>query len=283
MLGDVFYIQGLNKSVTIKDKQLCSNKEIRVIGCEESYIYIDACVKYISVVNCVNTTIFVGAVKKVCTIEKCENLTMTVAANLLRVGNTIDSTINYYGSFNPMLYGDNRSITIGPYNANYMELIDRIKEAEIPIIYKNIQSYDHPLVMSDVENNNINHKIQKVEDFSTIILPENLKPIHHSLTKNFDPLIFGTNEKQSTASDDLSYLNGTNCVLPMLCPNTYRDNVKMRYRGYRSLQTEISQNILGAEEQKILHFAIQSHFKDWLVHSGALKPILDMAKMIDKE
>jgi len=281
--GDIFYIQGLNRSVTIKERLLCTNKEVRVINCEESYIYIDACVKYISIVNCVNTTVFVAAVKKVCTVDKCENLTLSVASNFLRIGNTIDSTINYYGSFNPMLYGDNRSITIGPYNANYAELIDRIKEAEIPILYKNIQSYDHPTVLNDIENNNINHKIQKFEDFSAMILPDNFKPIPHSLVKNFDPLIFGINEKQSFSNDDLSYLNGTNCILPILCPNSYRDTIKMRYKGFRNLQNDILQTNVGPEEQKILHFAIQSHFKDWLVHSGSLKPILEMAKMIDKE
>ncbi len=233
--------------------------------------------------NCVNTTVFVAAVKKVCTVDKCENLTLTVASNFLRIGNTIDSTINYYGSFNPMLYGDNRSITIGPYNANYTELIERIKEAEIPIIYKNIQSYDNPTVLNDNENHNINHKIQKFDDFSTIILPENFKPIPVSLIKNYDPLLFGINEKQLSANDDLALLSGTNCILPILCPNTYRDGIKLRYKNYRNLQSEISQLSLGGEEQKILHFALQAHFKEWLVHSGSLKPILEMAKMIDKE
>lgn len=274
--GDVFYIQGLNKSVTVKDRLLCSNKEVRVLNCEESYIYIDACVKFISIVNCVNTTVFVASVKKVCTVDKCENLTLTVASNYLRVGNTIDSTINYYGSFNPVLYGDNRSIIIGPYNANYTELIDRIKEAEIPITFKNIQSYDNALVLSNPDNSNINHKIQKVEDFSNIILPENFKPIPHTHIGNYDSLVFGGNE-------DISSLSGTNCILPVLCPNTYRDNVKNRHKSYKDIQKEISQSGLGSEEQKILQFAIQSSYKEWLLYSGALKPIIEMAKMIDKE
>lgn len=237
--------------------------------------------KFISIINCVNTTVFVAAVKKVCTVDKCENLTLTVAANYLRIGNTIDSTFNFYGSYNPVLYGDNRSIVIGPYNANYVDLIDRIKEAEIPISYKNIQSYDNPLVLNDAENNNINHKIQKVEDFSAFILPEAFKPIHPSLIKNFDPLIFGSGEKQT--QDDLSYLNGTNCVLPILCPNTYRDHIKMRYKTFGNLQKEIKENNFSEEEQTMFHFALQSYFKDWLVHTGSIKPILDMTKMIDKE
>ena len=93
-------------------------KEVKIIGCEESIIYIDACVKFVSILNCVNCTIFVSAVSKVTTIDKCEKTKVTVASNFLRVGNTIDSRINFYGAYPPVLYGDNRSITLGPYNAN---------------------------------------------------------------------------------------------------------------------------------------------------------------------
>lgn len=119
-----------------KDDKTCKGKDIRLIACEDSYIYIDSSVLTLSIINCVNTTIFVAAVNKTCTIEKCENVIVTVASNFLRVGNTIDSKIYYYGSYFPVLYGDNRSITLAPNNANYNEFYERLKNAKIPIIYK---------------------------------------------------------------------------------------------------------------------------------------------------
>ena len=269
--------------MTIKDKITCSNKEIRITNCEDSHIYIDASVKCVSIVNCFNTTIFIASVKKVCTIDKCENVTITVVANFLRIGNTIDSNINYYGSYNPILYGDNRSLIIGPYNANYIELIDRVKEADIPINYKNIQSYDNPLVINAGENIDINHKIQKIEDYNTIILPENFQPIHHSLCKNFEPLIFGYSEKNAVGDNDLNNINMTNVLLPILCPNVYRDQIKQRYKSFGELQNDIKNLNFSEEEQKLLHFGIQSMFKDWLVSTGSIKPVLEMVKLIDKE
>lgn len=277
------YIQGLSKIVTIKDKQMCTGKEVRIIACEHSYIYIDACVRLISIVNCVNTTVFVAAVKKVCTIDKCENLTLTVAANFMRIGNTIDSTINFYGSFSPILYGDNRGIILGPYNGNYIDLLDRIKEAEIPITYKNIQSYDNPLVLNELEDDNMNHKIQKTEHFSTFILPDNFKPMHPQLIKNLDPLIFGSYDKQQDKENDMNMIDNNLTVLPILCPNTYRDAIRQRYKAFYNMQKEIKNLNLNDEEQTILHFAIQSHFKDYLIQTKVHKPLLDMTKMIDKE
>ena len=73
--------------------------EIKIIGCEESVIYIDACVKFLSIMNCQKCTIYVSAVSRVTTIDKCEKTKVTIASNFLRIGNTIDSTINYYGAY----------------------------------------------------------------------------------------------------------------------------------------------------------------------------------------
>jgi hypothetical protein len=90
---DVVAINGLTKSVMNRDEKSCKAKDVRIINCEDSYIYIDSSVLSLSITNCVNTSIFIAAVSKVCTIEKCENVTVTVAANFLRVGNSVDSTI----------------------------------------------------------------------------------------------------------------------------------------------------------------------------------------------
>ena len=274
----------MNRSVTVKDKQTCDNKEVRIMGCEDSYIYIDACVKYVSIVNCINTSVFVGSVQRVCTVDKCENLTITVAANIIRIGNTIDSTVNYYGSFNPILYGDNRSITVGPYNASYLELPERIREAEIPVLARNIDYYAEPLVLNALENSGINYKVQKVEDFINLSLPESFQPISGNVIRNSDPVFFGLHEKQSKNG----YGGGSTpeqeiALYPLLCPNTFRDELKRRHNRYKDIQDDVKQIGVDAEGQKLLHFCIQSYFKEWLVHTGSLKPILEMTKMITKD
>lgn len=146
--ADIVYIQGLTKSVMCKDEKSCGGQDLRILNCEDSYIYIDAAVLSLSVTNCMNTTIFIAAVTKICTIDKSENLTITVASNFLRIGNTIDSTIYYYGSYYPVLYGDNRSVTLAPNNANYIDLFERMKQAKIPLMYKSSLNFASPIVMN---------------------------------------------------------------------------------------------------------------------------------------
>ena len=43
---DIVYINGLNKCVTIKDNVL-KNKDIRILGCKDSYVYVDTNVEYL--------------------------------------------------------------------------------------------------------------------------------------------------------------------------------------------------------------------------------------------
>lgn len=260
---------------------MCRGKDIRIIGCEESYIYIKSNVRSVSISNCSNSTIFIGAVSKICSVEKCENLNITVAASILRIGNTIDSTFNFYGVLNPVIYGDSRSIITGPYNANFQEFKSYLDEAGIPVSFKYIQSYDNPVVLNATENTNADHKIQKIEDYSTLTLPEGFfRPMMPNEAKGVDPLFFGLNQKSNVEDRDVLL---TNATLPMLCPNAYRDQIKRRFLALRDFSADIKNMKLGEEQEKLLHFAIQAQFKDWLTNSGSIKPVLDMLKVLDKE
>jgi len=135
-----------------KDDIFCGGRDIKISNCEDSYIYIDSSVRTVTIKECVNTTIFIAAVSKVCSVEKCENLTLTVASNLVRVGNSVDSTIFYYGSYFPILFGDNRQITLGPNNTNYNELIERVKKARIPLLARNSLNFASPVILNQTSS-----------------------------------------------------------------------------------------------------------------------------------
>ena len=70
--------------MTLKENKDCYRKEVKIIGCEESIIYIDACVKFVSILNCVNCTIYVSAVSRVTTIDKCEKIKVTIVSIVTR-------------------------------------------------------------------------------------------------------------------------------------------------------------------------------------------------------
>jgi len=112
-------VPALTKCVTIRDEESALHKNIRLMNCEDSYIYIDAPINSISITNCVNCTILLAAVEKVCTIDKCEKTDVSVATNFLRVGSSVDCKVYAYVQGKTFMFGDNRNMQFGPFNAGY--------------------------------------------------------------------------------------------------------------------------------------------------------------------
>jgi hypothetical protein len=94
---------------------------------------VNSVVRSLYVVNCVNCTIYIAACERIAFIDKCERISFTVATNLLRVCNTHDSNIYYYGSSPIILTGDNKSIMIGPNNSPSSDMLKHLKSASIPL------------------------------------------------------------------------------------------------------------------------------------------------------
>ena len=124
----VYNLNNFNKCVAVKNSkeiynQVGSSCKMNIIECEDSSIFIDSNVEVLKITGCINSHIFVAAVNKICTIEKCENVTLCVAANQLRIGNCVDSTVHCYTTdLPPIVYGDTRNLRMAPHNASYQFL-----------------------------------------------------------------------------------------------------------------------------------------------------------------
>ncbi len=109
---------------------LVSGKDVRIMSCEDSYLYIGTAVDCLQISKCVNCVVFVAAVNRVCTLDKCENVTVTVASEYLRIGNCVDCQVySYTQSSPPVIFGDTRSLQLAPHNASYPELSNTLREA----------------------------------------------------------------------------------------------------------------------------------------------------------
>lgn len=117
----VVHLTNLQRCVTMREN--ISGKDVRINGCEDSYIYIDSPVDFLSVTNCTNTTVLCAAVSKTSTIQKCEKSNVTVASKYLRIGNCVDCQVFSYSTMSsPIVYGDTRSLQLGPHNAGFTTL-----------------------------------------------------------------------------------------------------------------------------------------------------------------
>lgn len=295
---NICLMNGLNKCVTIKDQSYCENKILKLSACEESFIYIDACVDYLDISNCTNCTIFVASVKNVCSVDKCEYLHLTVASNVLKIGNTIDSKFYTLSTYEPILFGDNKSIFLAPNNANYTELLTRIKQAEIPINSKSLSNFAYPFIFHEFWNiTNITYTIENPKDFYPLILPDTFKPIPYNLANtlsndySFMSLstisldIIVQKSAQEFQSNPNSVSNGiyTGQIIPFLAPIEYRKKITERTTKAKRLKSSINMAGLTADQKEMVMNAVQGHFREWMSSTNESKTITELVKWIDND
>ena len=237
-------IHSLSHSVALRE-ELLNGESIKVCDCEDTHLYIDASVQYIHISSCINCTIMVAAVAAICTLDKCENVTLSVAANMLRVGNSVDCGIHTYTSTPPILYGDNRSLVLGPHNVAYDNLMKHIKTAKIITNTANINNWSQPEFM-------------KCDSLCYIKLPN----------KDFMKMVLPEQYKEN---------------MLMLAPSEFLEVLNIRNNMFSEVQNQIKNGKLSHDQEKLLHVAIQGHFREWIVNTNQLKPIQDLVKMIDQE
>lgn len=144
---DMYTLSGFTKSVTIKPYNSLPCNDMRIIQCEDSHIFIDHALNSLSIQQCTNCTIFISSVKFVTSVAFCDRVNVCIASNVLRIQNTIDSSFFYYGSQPPYLYGDSRSITLGPHIGNSLKIFERLREASIPISKRNTEHFRKPILL----------------------------------------------------------------------------------------------------------------------------------------
>ncbi len=148
---------------------------MKIIGCYDSEIFIESSVKSLYIVGCGNCNIYVASCERIAFVDKCEKLSLTIASNLLRICNTLDSTIYSYSPSPIILTGDNRSLILGPNNSNSKELKAHLKAGCLTINNENMYQFKNVIYKSETKS----FDIMKPSEFDALVLPnkpEEVKP-----------------------------------------------------------------------------------------------------------
>ncbi len=246
-LSNYCTIKGLSKCVTIKTGNEYQNKNLLISNCDDTYIYINTNVSNCKISLCTNCTIVIAVASKIITLDKCEKCNICIISNFTRISNMIDSNVYLFSVNEPILYGDNRGLRLGPHNVTYNELYIHVKESRLTISQNSYKNFSLPIYLNN--NNNKEHiNIIKPEEFTTIVVP-------------FE------------ANDPFNYI---------LTPKPYLEVIQKRYNNYANIQKMIKEAGFQESQEKAFHIALQGFFREWLVTSGNFKPMNDLVKMIDE-
>ena len=239
-------IKSLSKCVTIKSGNEYQNKNLLISKCEDSYIYINTTVSNCKISSCTNCTIVIAVASKIITINGCEKCNICIVSNFTRISNMIDSNVYLFSVYEPIVYGDNRGLKLGPHNVTYNDLYVHLKESKLSITQNGLKHFSSPIYLNNINKESIN--IIKPEEFTTIVVPFDVK-------------------------DSFKYL---------LTPKPYLENIQKRYNNYLNLQKMIKEAGFQEGQEKAFHIALQGYFREWLVTSGNYKPMNDLVKLIDE-
>lgn len=243
-LPDYVRIKGLSKCVTIKAGE-CQNKNILISNCDDSYIYINTNVINCKISCCTNCYIVIAVSSKITSVEKCEKCNVSFVSNFTRISNIIDSNICLYSLYEPVLFGDNRGLKLGPFNVNYDELYSHVRESRIVVSHGGMKNFANPILLN---GNKEQFSIIPPEDFTTLVTPFDCK-------------------------DRFSL---------KLTPKNYIETIENRHKMYIKIKEMIKEAGFQENQEKAFHVALQGYFREWLVSSGNYKPMSDLVKMIDE-
>ena len=158
----------------------------------------------------------------------------------------IDSNVYLFSVYEPILYGDNRGLRLGPHNVTYNDLYIHVKESRLSIPQSSYKNFSSPIILNNNNKEKVN--IIKPEEFTTIIVPFEVK-------------------------DQFNYI---------LTPKPYLEVIQKRHNNYINIQKMIKEAGFQESQEKAFHVALQGYFREWLVTSGNFKPMNDLVKMIDE-
>lgn len=250
-------LKNLSKCLTVKED--LSGKSVKILNCEDSQIFIDSMIANIKISNCNNCIIYAAGVSKFTTIEKCEACTITICSNFVKVGNCIECRINSFSVQETILYGDNKSLILGPHNVYYPELSTIIK-GYVRAAFSNpeyLDLFSSPILMhqslnTSTNNSKVSYEVLNPKDFVQMITP--------------------FNKNQTSTSSNNTF---------QLTPPDYLKSLTSREEIFIKTQNLIKNAGLEENQEKALHEAIQGHFREWLISSGKIKLLTDIVKMMD--
>lgn len=114
------------------DDARCSGlRDLVVEGCVDAFVYVLRPFRHASVRACSSTTVVVGAVAGVLTIDLCEGCHVIAATRQLRIGSSVGTTASVFCLRPPLVFGDCREVRVGPHCAPYRGMRRHLRTARL--------------------------------------------------------------------------------------------------------------------------------------------------------
>ncbi|GJP51269.1 hypothetical protein CLOM_g10442 [Closterium sp. NIES-68] len=298
-------VDGVAKMSVLKGENEVDSNCVRVAHCHDSVIYVLAPLKYASVIGCSDSIVVLGAVGKVVRVEACERLTLIAPCARIRIANCRECVFYLGCNSRPVILGDNHSLQIAPYNTFYPRLDYHLAKVGVdPAVNK----WDLPLALGSLdaaaaagaagvgsaggaggsgssaagagttaaegegakEGGAVGGAAGAGLDSAILMPPEKFVPF---------VVPFRTQQEQTSGGGASPLLQQATRANPFALPKTYLIALQHKTKTVESLRQTLKTAVLDEGRKRELTNVIQAHFKEWLLTSGNIRQVYDLARL----
>ena len=254
------------------DAQLCagSSSSVVVRNCVDSVVYLLAPFQYATVANCVDCVVVVGACARALRAEQCERLTLIAASKRFVSKMCHECSFHLGVERAPAFLGENRGCHVAPYNTFYEQLERHLESAGLEA--GRCARWDCPVVLGgggEDSTDRLGGGVDKLpaEKFSPFIVP-----------------FRGQNPNASSSSSSSSGGQGQGTrpptqANPFAVPPEYVRALDAKVKAVASLRSALRDAGLDERSRRELQATIQAFFKEWLMTSGSMRQVYDLARI----
>ena len=260
-----------------------ASASVRVADCEDAVVYLLAPAAYVSVVGCANCVVVVGAASRAVRVERCRRVTVIAAARRLRVRAAAECVFHLGVAERPVFLGECRGNVLAPYNTFYETLEADLETAGLSVDALSVDAWREP--QCAFANLSSDESLSQTKD-SSPSRGDTERPdakvaggraVERMSPEAFAPFIVPF--RGDALNDTMDSINKTTRANPFAVPDAYVAALDAKVRAVAALRGALRDARLGEEKKRDLQATIQAHFKEWLLESGSMRQVYELARI----
>ncbi|XP_068102995.1 TBCC domain-containing protein 1 isoform X2 [Hyperolius riggenbachi] len=222
----------ISKQTLAKSSETLVDARVKLINCNESYIYLLSPLRCVTIEKCRNSTFVLGPVQIVLHVQMCDHVRVISVCQRLSLSSTTSCTFHILTPTRPVLYSGNQSVTFAPYHTHYAMLEDHMGHAGIATLPN---YWDRPQFFSTESDSQV-WKLMSPREFYTFVVPFEME--------------------------------GDTTEVPGSLPPAFLKSIEQRQQKVQMWQKTVKEAKLTREQRKKFQTLVEHKFNEWLVKTG---------------
>lgn len=285
-------VSGVCKGTVVKGEADVPTGHLSVCDCHEAVIYVLAPLKTVLVSGCSECTVVVGATGRMLRVEKCEKVTLIACCASIVIWSCHDCVFHLGVNRPPYLMGDNRFLTLAPFNTRYEGQPNHLRQVGMTFGVEGSNKWDQPIVVGASTRRQTNPGSPHAHPLSssgspctagrppvTLMPPQDMLPFVVPFKGTLGPLAGGAACPESTKWSHNAEKPSPLPPIPFPLPRDYQLALQAKFDIVHDLRVKVKHTLHEEARRRELQGVIQAYFREWLNSTNQFRQVHDLYKL----